>query len=166
MSRYSNEWSDLTEEQKNIILSHQTSFPVKVGAIAKAFGITVKRATLKPGISGHIIENDNGVMIKINRHDVKERQRFTLAHELAHYLLHRDELRNGIEDTMLYRSTLSDSLEIQANKLAADIVLPFSLIEQEMFAPDTRLEAKIERIACLAKISIPAVQIRLKHSGF
>jgi Zn-dependent peptidase ImmA (M78 family) len=30
------------------------------------------------------------------------RQRFTLAHEIAHYVLHRDLVENGIVDDTMY----------------------------------------------------------------
>jgi len=47
-----------------------------------------------------------------------------VAHEIAHYLLHRDQIGQGITDDALYRSSLSDSREAEANRLAADILMP------------------------------------------
>jgi len=161
-----NEWNRIPEAQQAIILSHQEAFPVKLGALAKDLGIKVKSSTLKAGISGEIKETDGVVNVKINRHDSKERQRFTLAHEIAHFLLHKDEIKGGIEDTVLFRSALSNKLEIEANKLAADIVMPFALINEVVFPEDTRLEVKVERIATLSQLSIPAIEIRLGKKGF
>lgn len=161
-----NEWYQLKPEQQNTILEHQNSFPIKIGAIAKSFGIVVKRATLKPGISGVIKESNGVVEIKISRHDSIERQRFTLAHEIAHFLLHRDKIGDGIEDSMLFRSSLSNTLEAQANRLAADITMPFSLINGVKFPEETRLEVKIEEIARVAELSIPAIEVRLSKKGF
>lgn len=160
------EWAQLSSYQQDTITSFHDSFPVKVGAIAKSFGIIVKRSTLKPGISGEIKEDENGVVIRINRHDTEERQRFTLAHEIAHYLLHRDKIGDGIVDTMLFRSSLSNALEAEANRLAADIVIPFSLIEKENYPDNIRFEERVENLAFLAKISIPAMEIRLGKKGF
>lgn len=162
----SNEWNRVPEGQQKIIIKHQASFPVKVGAIAKDLGLTIKVSTLKPGISGQIKETDGVVIIKVNRHDSKGRQRFTLAHEIAHFLLHKDKLHEGIEDTVLFRSNLSNELEVEANKLAADIVMPFSLINQVQFPAGTRLENRVERIASLLELSIPAIEIRLGKKGF
>ena len=166
MMKTCNEWDRLTKEQIEIIVKHQSSFPIKVGAIAKEFGLTVKKSTLKPGISGSIKENNGEILVKINRHDIKGRQRFTLAHEIAHFLLHRDKIRDGIEDTMLFRSRLSNSLEAEANRLAADIVMPFSLIDKESFSPGVRFEEKVEYLAELAELSIPAIEVRLGKKGF
>jgi len=160
------EWSRVSSDQKNIILKYQNEFPIKIGAMAKELGIVVKRATLKPGLSGVIREVGGTIVAKINRHDSLERQRFTLAHEIAHFLLHRDKIGDGIEDTMLFRSSLSDSLEAEANRLAADLIMPFSLIDLVNFPEGTRLEVKIERIATLAELSIPALEVRLGKKGF
>lgn len=163
---WSAEWNRVSQAERDVILKHQEAFPVKLGAIAKALGLIVKSSTLRPGISGFIKETDGVVIIKINRHDSKERQRFTLAHELAHFLLHKNEIKNGIEDTTLFRSSLSNDLEVEANKLAADIVMPFSLINKVKLPPDAKFEFRVEAIASLAELSIPAVEIRLGKKEF
>lgn len=158
----SSEWKSLSQDKISIIEAHQNEFPVKVGAIASALGITVKKATLDAGISGEIKEVDGACTIRINRHDVKERQRFTLAHEIAHFLLHRDKIGDGITDDILYRSSLSDVLEAQANRLAADIVMPWHLIKASLEkSSDLGSEQKIERLAEEAEISTTAIKIRL-----
>jgi len=164
--RRSNEWNALASQEQELILGHQQDFPIKIGAIAKDLGVIVKRSTLKPGISGEIREVDGGVIVKINRHDSKERQRFTLAHEIAHFLLHKDDIKNGIEDTVLFRSSLSNEKEAEANRLAADLVMPFSLIENIKFPPGTRREIVVEQIAKIAELSTPAIDIRLGKKGF
>lgn len=156
------EWNSLPDNQKNIIQEHQKQFPVRVGEIAKSFGISVKKSTLDAGISGEIKKNNNEVIIRINRHDVKERQRFTLAHEIAHYLLHEDRIGDGIVDDILYRSGLSDELEAQANRLAADIVMPWSLIQASLQKyAELKMEERIERLAADAELSTTAIKIRL-----
>ncbi len=112
------------------IQSFQDMPPVKLIDLARALGVPIKAATLSPGISGEIRPNSDksGFIIRVNRHDPPKRQRFTVAHELAHYLLHRDHILDGIKDNVLYRSSLSDILEQQANRLAADILMPYSLL--------------------------------------
>lgn len=107
--------------------------PVKVGALASALGLRVVLATLPLNISGLIQPDDDGkFVIKVNRFESKERQRFTIAHEIAHYLLHRDRIQSGIVDSVLYRSKLSSRIEAEANKLAADIVMPNAVVFEEM----------------------------------
>ena len=84
----------LTDEQKAIIARHLREVPVKLGALAKDLGLDVSVATLAYGKSGRISPSStakSGFAIRVNRHESKERQRFTLAHEIAHFLLHRDK---------------------------------------------------------------------------
>ncbi|MHA7116480.1 ImmA/IrrE family metallo-endopeptidase [Pseudomonas promysalinigenes] len=160
--KYSFEWNSLKDFQRQIILQHQASFPVAVGAIAKDFGITVMKSTMPGSISGEIRETEGKVTIKVNRHDVKERQRFTIAHEIAHFLLHRDRLANGITDDVLYRSGLTDDLERQANRLAADIIMPYNLIQVALANLNSlKAEEKLKNISELAQVSLAAVRIRL-----
>lgn len=158
----SHEWRKVAEEYIPIIESYQHEMPVKVGAIARDLGITVKSATLAAGISGEIKEVAGVVTIRVNRHDTKERQRFTLAHEVAHFLLHRDRIGDGIVDDMLYRSSLSDAMEAEANRLAADILMPREKVQQIMTKRDgAKVEEKIEFLADLLEVSTIAVKIRL-----
>lgn len=160
--KYSFEWQRLGDIEKQIVLKHQSILPVKLGLIAQDLGLIVKSATLDAGISGEIKFADSHYMIRVNRHDAKERQRFTVAHEISHYLLHRDKIGDGIVDDILYRSTLSDSLEAEANRLAADILMPWGkLVEFMNSMSELRIEEKIERIARLAEVSTTAVKIRL-----
>ena len=160
--KYSFEWHRLGEAEKQIITNAQQDLPVKLAVIAKELGVSLKSATLDAGISGEIKRIDNTYLIRVNRHDVKERQRFTVAHELAHYLLHRDSIGDGIVDDILYRSTLSDNLEAEANRLAADILMPWNkLVEIMNSMPEMRIEEKIERLAKIAEVSTTAVKIRL-----
>lgn len=157
----SREWNNVSEAEKSIILKYQNEFPVKVGAIAKELGVDVKVSTLTAGISGEIRLVDNIIVIKVNRHDVKERQRFTIAHEIAHFLLHKDKISDGIIDDILYRSRLSDELEQQANRLAADIIMPWTLIKKslEKIKAD-KAEERIEIVSNLAEVSLTAMKIR------
>lgn len=104
--------------------------PVQVGALAQALGLKVVVAALPLNISGMIQpDGDGGFVVKVNRFEPKERQRFTIAHEIAHYLLHRDRISMGVVDSVLYRSKLSSRLEAEANKLAADIIMPMDQVQ-------------------------------------
>ena len=159
---YPKGWSSLSDERKKIITEHQSEFPIKIGALAKAFDITVKKSTLDAGVSGEIKKVNGKIVIRVNRHDVKERQRFTLAHEIAHYLLHEDKIGDGIVDDILYRSNLSDDLEAQANRLAADIIMPWTLIKKTLDrCSDLTPDQKIEKLATEAKVSPTAAKIRV-----
>jgi Zn-dependent peptidase ImmA (M78 family) len=158
----SQEWNRLDDEVKERIQIHQQTFPIKIGNIAKELGLIVKASTLDAGISGEIRKTEESYLIKVNRHDVKERQRFTVAHEIAHFLLHRNEIGDGLVDDVMYRSKLSDSLEAEANRLAADLILPwdsFHSLFSKMNHP--KLEQKIEEVAKITEVSTTVIKIRI-----
>lgn len=129
----SREWRTLPPHLRETIEAHQELAPVKLSTIAQALGVRLKASTLPAGISGEIRpdgESPSGFTVRVNRHDSARRQRFTIAHELSHFLLHRDQIGDGITDDVLYRSSISDAREAQANRLAADLLMPQPLVDE------------------------------------
>lgn len=115
------------ETPMEVILRHQQRVPVNVHALAAELGLPVHLDATLGDNAGMIVRDANapsGFAISVNRNDSPRRQRFTLAHEIAHYVLHADMIGDGITDSPLYRSRLSDDVERQANRLAAEILLP------------------------------------------
>jgi Zn-dependent peptidase ImmA (M78 family) len=123
-------------EESEIIKRFQSSPPVDVGSVAEALGLKVwESSTLPEDVSGKIIRDDiNGgpakYSILVNSSQSYARKRFTVAHEVAHYVLHRDLIGSGLTDDALYRSGLATSKEAQANRLAAEILMPDHLLAQ------------------------------------
>jgi Zn-dependent peptidase ImmA (M78 family) len=161
----SREWSSLSSEIKDTITSHQLEVPVRISSLAKALGVEVKAATLPAGISGEIRPNKprgNHYVVRINRHDPSRRQRFTAAHEIAHFLLHINEIGAGISDDVLYRSSLSDRREAEANRLAADILMPEDLVREALeTAKLLKIADVIGYLADRFEVSEAAMRIRL-----
>ncbi|MDM1290811.1 ImmA/IrrE family metallo-endopeptidase [Acinetobacter indicus] len=158
----SNEWMRLNLIDQKTIEKYQNDMPIKLGLLSKELGLVVKRATLPANISGEIKEQDGEVIIRVNRHDAKTRQRYTLAHEIAHFLLHRHLLSNGITDDVLYRSSQSDEIEAEANRLAADILMPMHIVKNLMQKHDKlKGENFYQAIADDLDVSVTAIKIRL-----
>lgn len=122
-------------DQKEILIGMQTAVPVHVVPIAEKFGLKVfKNRNFPDNLSGLIKKvKDGSHEIHVNGNHPITRQRFTMAHELAHYLLHEDEIGNGITDDFLYRSTLTSRIEREANEMAAQILMPEHLLKQEPY---------------------------------
>ena len=63
------------------------TFPVRVSEKSKKMGVTPYRATLPMGVSGMIIkEQGQEARSYADANESEERRRFTLAHELGHYV--------------------------------------------------------------------------------
>lgn len=156
-------WRKLSEAERDTVRRYQQTTPVDLAGLARELGLVVKAATLDPGKSGEIRpDGAGGYIIKVNRHDSTGRQRFTVAHEIAHYLLHRAHIGTGISDDALYRSNQSDQIEWEANRLAADIVMPTKAIQDAVeTAERLGMENYADELADRFQVSRAAMAIKL-----
>jgi hypothetical protein len=161
------EWKNLDRGLVAVLQQYQDVAPVRLTDLAKALNVPVKAATLAPGISGEIRPDSDGkYVIRINRHDPKRRQRFSVAHEISHFLLHKDKIGEGIADNVLYRSNLSDKIEAEANRLAADILMPDSLVREQIEAANEKgVGDMVLYLADEFAVSEMAMRIKLENLG-
>jgi Zn-dependent peptidase ImmA (M78 family) len=159
------EWRMIDGETLRKIDQHLEEAPISLSAVAQSLGVKVISAVLPSGISGEIRPDPStasGFIVRVNKNDPTRRQRFTVAHELAHFILHRDVIGNGVTDDVLYRSTLSDSREAQANRLAADLLMPQELVNTWMERARTlHVEDIVEFLSDKFGVSNSAMKIRL-----
>src|SRR5688572_11543883 len=89
--------------------------PVPVDMIAKQLGILVQAVPLDDHLSGiTFIRNGNSVIV-VNASHHPNRQRFTLAHELAHHVLHRPYLSENVHvDTAVLTRNEKSSAGVDA----------------------------------------------------
>ena len=117
-------WDDmlLDIKAKNISL-----LPFDIYAYVATFdNIEVINDDLSAEISGLIeYTSDGGFIIAINKYHSYERRRFSLAHEFAHYAMHKDYIikNKKIEDVALFKDRKSD-IEKEANDFAAKLLMP------------------------------------------
>lgn len=152
-------FADVPVHAKDVIRKHQTVAPVPVGAIARELGVRVIISDLPLAVSGTLSRNagEEDWTIRVNRHEHKNRQRFTIAHEIAHFVLHREVIGNELVDDTFYRSGLSEQREFEANALAADILMPWGLIRELM----RRGMNSSQDLAQALEVSPAAMSIRL-----
>jgi predicted transcriptional regulator len=152
----------MTNQHHEIIQRFQGSAPVDVSGLAEALGLTVwEDDELPEGVSGKICQDENsgpaGYSIVVRASDPYVRRRFTVAHEIAHFVLHRDRIGSSLTDDAMYRSGLSTREEVEANRLAADILMPRSLVIEHIKLWGTDAEV----LAKLFNVSEAAMRIRL-----
>ncbi len=145
-----------------IVASFLNRAPVDLHAIAARIGVTVTMPRDLPrDVSGSIRRQGEVYLIEINGNDPPRRQRFTIAHEIGHFLLHQDMLDGGIEDDRMYHSRFSDQVERQANRLAGQILMPPGLIMAAWQAG----ARDIGRFAETFDVFEQAMEIRLRELG-
>jgi len=111
----------------------RSTAPVNITGLAKALGLAVRQADLGPEIAGEIFPDlyrggTSGFTIRVNSSDSIRQRRLAAAHEIAHFLLHRDRISNKLVDDRMYRSRLGSTREREAEKLAYDLLMPRALI--------------------------------------
>lgn len=162
----SREYKRLEVSTREILDRYLSEHPVRLGQLAKEFGVSIRVSSMRTGVSGQIMREDGNYTIRVNRHEARERQRFTIAHELAHFFLHKpviDSSPDGIKDNVLYRSGEPERIEFEANRLAADIVMPMHLVEKVLHEEFKGVvtDATIESLAARFQVSKAAMEIRL-----
>src|SRR5688572_20022729 len=65
-----------------------TTIPVAVEMLAKKSGAEIRYRSLDGDVSGMLLRADDVVVIGVDRSQAQHRQRFTIAHELGHLLMH------------------------------------------------------------------------------
>ena len=118
--------------------------------------------------------DENQIVIGINSTHSKARQRFTIAHEIGHLVLHDGELyvdpavRVNFRDK---RSSLAeDKQEIEANKFAAELLMPQEMIQREVVKCTAKKKVITEaqlmtELARVFEVSEQAMGYRLFNLG-
>ncbi|WP_263380933.1 ImmA/IrrE family metallo-endopeptidase [Granulicella paludicola] len=153
--------------------------PVDVQKIATEEGLAVLGQDFSGDVSGALVRYGGGAAaIAFNERQSTSRIRFTIAHELAHYLLGHtdDEDHVDWEFSIIRRdsnsSRASDVREIEANMFAANLLMPRSFIDKDVslfIDPGRKVKLTDERISVLAskyRVSNAAMTFRLINLGY
>lgn len=139
------------------------SIPVKTIAIANKMGVLVYRQE-GMDVSGLVEIRDGKHVIVFNASEPAVRQRFTIAHEIGHIALAHSTNSQGVlfrDDVSKFMSGVVDYREVEANKFAAELLMPSSSV---------RLACNLENItitklADLFQVSGAAMEYRLINLG-
>lgn len=152
--------------------------PVDVEKIAAYLNIKVKRQPYnsKDDLSAMLIRDDNNVIIGVNSSHSEKRQRFSIAHEIGHFLLHEGSkliVDRQIKYKVNYRDGRSslgtDIDEIEANRFASSLLIPDLFIIEDLSRYEVHMddEDNIEKISSeLAdKYNVSFMSMMLKVSS-
>ncbi|GJL85790.1 MAG: ImmA/IrrE family metallo-endopeptidase [Micavibrio sp.] len=150
------------------------SAPIPIEDVAKALGAKVIYSPLNDDHSGMIYAERNGrIIIGINSFHHPNRQRFTLAHEIAHLVLHKKDLLEQVHidknanGRRLNRDNRSsegeDKMEIEANKFAAELLMPTEMVEKDIKhkSIDIEDEEAVVKLAKKYQVSVQSMSIKL-----
>lgn len=147
-----------------------TSPPVDPREVAESLGITVEEANLGQDCSGILVRGSTGAVIGVEISHPELRQRFSVAHELGHFLLH-DGSYIDKAISVRYRNLESGSgskkEEREANLFAASLLMPrpwvLSAAKDCLF--DLGDDEELMRLAGTFNVSTQAMSYRLMNLG-
>ncbi|TFB21402.1 ImmA/IrrE family metallo-endopeptidase [Filobacillus milosensis] len=144
------------------------TIPIDVKSIAKRLGISIKAEPLKGDISGVLYIDNNKTIIGLNDNHSDTRHRFTIAHEIGHFVLHEGEQIHVDRNFRGYfRNSLSsqaiDYEEIEASTFTAALLMPGEVLKKAIFKDGIDLESddNIQELANKFNVSQQALLIRL-----
>jgi Zn-dependent peptidase ImmA (M78 family) len=144
--------------EKVLTETNTYQIPVPIDLVTDRLGLTFEAAELGANMSGMlVVENERGA-IGYNASHAPVRQRFTIAHEIGHYILHLKRNRKSqffIDPYVVFRrddssSSGSDKEEIEANQFAAALLMSEKLLRNEITKNQLDLDDD-DAVAFLAK---------------
>ena len=128
------------------------SLPVNVEEVARGYGLEVVEFAFHEKISG-LLKKEQGI-IGVNKTHHPVRRRFTIAHELGHFLLgHGMETMDEIIDESFDRPMPQ---EREANLFASCLLMPNDLMKKE-----SKKGIDLEKLSSTFGVSKQAITIRL-----
>ena len=165
---------DVARIAETLLRNHKIAAPaVPVEQIAKSEGLEIAYHDLEDNVSGLLIRREHGSpVIAVNVRHHKHRQRFTIAHELGHYLLHQDRPTVFVDQLLVHfraerSASRADPREAEANTFAAALLMPEQLLQQALQDNpiDIGDEEAVRRFAQEFAVSPQALTIRLASLG-
>ena len=151
--------------------SQVTAPPVPVERIARKLTAHLRFSPLDDELSGMVFVKDDTAIIGINALHHPNRQRFTIAHECGHLVLHRDQVTREVHVDkafpMLMRDAVSaasvDPMEIEANLFAAELLMPEFLLAEALGEASFDIDdaTTVSDLAKRFRVSLSAMQFRL-----
>lgn len=131
--------------------------PIPVEQVADLFSLKIIYYPKFPdSVSGTIIKDEDLHAIGVNANHPRVRQRFTVAHELGHYIMGHDEAPI-LDDTFDKNS----DKEREANKFASELLMPYALLKSDI----EKENHDIPSLARKYEVSEQSISIRLLETS-
>jgi Zn-dependent peptidase ImmA (M78 family) len=160
--------SDIEKKAKYLISKSRSSIPIDLNKIVTFLKIKVILKDFEDSISGVLLKKDKqiGDVIAINRNHPLTRKRFSIAHEIGHFVLSTGN-KNHL-DMVFRKENLENKLdkdEISANQFAAALLMPRSELVKEITSKRIKTMADVEKLSNKFNVSREAMTFRLMNLG-
>ncbi len=170
--------SNYIESRAEKLLSESgaLTIPVNLNLCASFLNITLNRAILEDDVSGFLLLEGDTANIGYNHTHKEHRFRFTIAHEIGHFILHKKNARLFVEksqkreEKIMFRDSSSSTGEYikerEANSFAAALLMPRKAVESKVALSNKVYdEDLIDELAEEFNVSRQAMGIRLSNLG-
>ena len=148
-----------------------TEVPVPVEDIARKLGAELTYEAFEGDVSGMLYRDEAHVVIGVNSRHAPTRQRFTVAHECGHLVMHKGTPM--FIDRIVRvnrRDGESNREEREANAFAAELLMPRQLVDREIDRlvsrqSDLTFKEVVAELAKRFQVSTEAMTIRLTNVG-
>jgi len=148
-----------------------SELPIPVERIAATLGAQITYEAFDGEVSGMLYREDARSIIGVNSKHASTRQRFTVAHEIGHMVMHKG--KPVFIDRLVrvnWRDGTSDKEEAEANAFAAELLMPRTFLGQEIERVLTRSrqitpKQLIDELAKTFRVSQEAMSYRLANLG-
>lgn len=123
--------------------------------------ISIEKIPMENYLSGSLSYENGRWIMKVNSKQHINRQRFTLAHELAHYILHKDK-NTEFKDSTFFRGNNMDSLEYMANDYASALLMP----DDKVIGYINDGVRKLDDLASKFEVSVAAMKYKVEKLGY
>ncbi len=123
--------------------------------------ISLEYVQMESATSGSLIYENGSWVIRVNKNHNPRRQRYTIAHEIGHYIMHRNKLQS-FTDEIFFRAGNKGDIENRANDFASRLLMPEENVRNA-------IEEGVRNIGMLAErfeVSSPAMKIRIQNLGY
>lgn len=139
--------------------------PLDIKSVAeRIFNIDVKEDKFDKNVSGFLERIGGRWCIYVNQYESELRKRFTIAHELGHFIKHKDKYMisgSSNPDQVFFRDSTVDPIEKEANEFAADLLMP-----KDIFIAKIKSGCNtIEKLSEAFELSTSAVKYRAYKLG-
>lgn len=136
--------------------------PVDVIGAASLLGLQVIYEQMTDEMSGYLENRGGRWVVGVNALHAGVRQRFTIAHEIAHYVLHRGQQGTFRDVIFMRRSSNANAMEREADSFAAELLMPESQLVQDIRSGFVNVMMLAERY----NVSALAMKYRLQNLGY
>jgi hypothetical protein len=147
------------EAERMLKAAGATGAPVSLRDVVSHLNLSLVERRREPfGSEAALVARGDGHAIELRGSSGERRLRFTIAHEIGHFLLHPERAiseRGGATNQATAR------LEREADQFAAELLMPEYLVRQAVL--DDGADAR--RLADRFDVSAQAMSLRLHHLG-